>query len=70
MDINQEIELTGNKGKISLPMINLLRLTVVHLRKLVDEYGQTNDTTQIKKFFDWVLHEKMGVSRDGGKVLL
>ena len=70
MDINDQIELTGEKGRITLPLINLLRLTAVYLKEFINEYGQNNDNKGAKEFFDWILHEKLGVSKDRGKVLL
>ena len=70
MDINAPIEITDQNGKVTLPLANLLRLTVVYMRQFMEEYGQTHDKKGANEFLDWIKYEKLGVSRDGGKVLL
>ena len=59
MDLNKKIILHQGDKSVELPLINLLRLTMTHLKEFVKEY-QAKDPN-IQKFWDWVLKEKLQV---------
>lgn len=64
MDLNKKIILHQGDKSIELPLINLLRLTMVHLKEFIKEYQKIDPN--IEKFWDWVLKEKLQVGAGEG----
>ena len=64
MDLNKLITLHDGDKSISLPLINLLRLTMVHLKEFIKEYQKIDPN--IEKFWKWVLKEKLKVGAGEG----
>ena len=65
-ELNQPITLSEGKKSIKLPLINLIRLTMVYFKGYIQEYQKIDPN--IKKFWDWMLHEKLKVPK-GGAIL-
>ena len=57
----------GDKS-IELPLINLLRLTMVHLTKMLPEYYEQSDDKTISGFWKWI-ESKIGMGK-GTSVLM
>ena len=64
MDLNKTITLHSKDKSIELPLINLLRLTMVHLKEFIKEYQKIDPN--IEKFWKWVLKEKLQVGAGEG----
>jgi hypothetical protein len=68
MDLNEELTLTDKTGNsVSLPFINLLRITVVKMQDLFLEYQQETGDSTLTGFNHWV-KDKLGMT--GKNVLM
>lgn len=68
MDLQREIILTDKHGgSVTIPFINLLRVTIVKLQDFFMEYQQENKRNDILGFNDWI-KDKLGTR--GKNVLL
>lgn len=63
MDLNRKIELHEGDKFITLPLINLMRLTFVELIPLFEEYKHTFPDKDIQHFYDWFLRDKLKVEQ-------
>src|SRR6266513_1541375 len=60
MDFNEQVTLQDEKGAITLPLINLLRILLVKQMPLMLEYQQSTGESDIAGFYDW-MREKLGM---------
>ena len=69
MDLNESIKLVSKDGKIELPLINLLRITVVYLIRMLPEFYEdpNKQSNSIQEFMKWI-EPKLGLGK--GKSLL
>ena len=72
--MDELISLTGNVKEshvtIQLPLVNLLRLTTVYMRKYLEEYRQGHKTNEITEFYKWVRKEKLKIDEAQGESVL
>ena len=67
-DLETTIMMTDNKGGVvELPLVNLLRITMVKLQPMIMEYLEQTSEPTVKDLMDW-LAEKLGTK--GKNVLL
>lgn len=68
MNLQEEITLTFPEGKVTLPLVNFLRLTVVYLTQLLPDFYAETKSDSLKDFWKW-LGPKLGLE-EGKSVLL
>ena len=69
MDLDEKITLTDAAGRfIELPLVNLLRITLVKLSPLCMQYLEEDTNPTVRGLFEW-LPEKLGLQK-GESVLL
>ena len=69
MDLNSRITLHDETSSVSIPLINLLRITMVHIKDFLLEYKHNNQSNDVYEFYQWVMREKLDV-KEGDSVLL
>ena len=70
MNLEQVIKISEGDKFIELPLQNLLRITMVHLSKLLPEYYEDPEhkSNSIDEFVKWI-YKKLGV-KEGESILL
>lgn len=67
VDLHASITLTSSGASIKLPLINILRISLVHLTELRMQYHQEKGAGSLDDFWDWV-KEKLEMGK--GKTVL
>jgi len=69
MNLDEKIRLVAEDGEIHLPIKNLLRITMVHLTKLLPEFYEDPDkqSNSINEFWKWI-EKRLGMGK--GKTVL
>lgn len=68
MELDAPVKLTDKQGNsMELPLVNLLRLTLVKMQPLMQEFFKENATGTMKDFNKW-MSDKLGMT--GTSVLL
>ena len=57
MDLSSPITLVSNGKSIDLPLINLLRITLVKLQPLIIEYLEQTSEPTVKGLMDWLVEK-------------
>ena len=67
-DMDQRIRIDDERGYVLLPLSNFLRLCLLRLTPLVNEFLKESNTSDVVSFLDW-LKNKLGV-KPNDKILL
>lgn len=65
--LDEMVTLTSNGDSIQLPLVNILRISMVHLTKLLSEFTQETQSKDILEFWKW-MEKKLEMGK--GKVVL
>lgn len=68
MDLHEVVELRQGKKTIELPLINVLRFSIIHLTQLRAEWHMETGESNIQDFWIW-LEKRLGMG-PGKKVLI
>lgn len=68
VDLTEKITLHDTEGSVTLPLVNLLRVTLVHMIPLFLQYQEETKDSTITGFNDWI-KKKLEMDK-GAQVLL